>query len=89
MEDVFLTTGETATLRDYNLQKDSTVFLLARLKGGLQLKIKYDTEEKKVEISNDATVSDLKTHLQGIKALPTYADLSFAGLAMKLTDKLS
>lgn len=56
MEDILYSTGETATLRDYNLQKDSTIFLVARLKGGLQLRIKYDQEEKKVDISDDATV---------------------------------
>ena len=69
MEDV-LSNGETTTLRDYNIQKDSTVFLLARLRGGLQLRIKYDSEEKKVDISNDATVSDLKDYLKGNKSFP-------------------
>ena len=70
MEDIFLATEETATLQDYNIQNNSTVFLLARLKGGLQLKIQYDSEEKKVDISNDATVSDLKEYLKGNKSFP-------------------
>ncbi len=63
--------------------------MVARLKGGLQLKIQYDSEEKKVDIGNDATVSDLKDYLKGNKTFPTFSILSFAGLEMKLTDKLS
>ncbi len=67
MEDVFYSTEKTATLMDYNIQKNSTVWMLARLKGGLELKVVYDAEEKKVEISKDATVADLKNYLKGIK----------------------
>jgi hypothetical protein len=60
-----------------------------RLLGGLQLKIKYDTTEKTVEIKNDATVSDLKELLKSRKEFPRMNNLSCAGLEMKLTDKLS
>ncbi len=70
LEDIYYPTGETALIKDYDIQSGSTILILYRLLGGLQLKIKYDTTEKTIEIKNDASVSDLKDLLKSRKEFP-------------------
>ena len=47
MMDVLHPTNEKALLKDYNIQRDSTIHLVVRLLGGLQLEVKYETDDGK------------------------------------------
>jgi hypothetical protein len=47
MMEILHPTNEKALLKDYNIQRDSTIHLVIRLLGGLQLEVKYETDDGK------------------------------------------
>lgn len=64
--------------------------LLIRLRGGLELTIKYEEEEIKFDIyDSNATLADLKKLLKSKKKFPSSGKFAYCGVEMKDEDKLS
>lgn len=88
MEDINHKNESVALLKTYDVENFSTIFLTISNAKILKLKLKYAENEKEVEISNNASVLDLKAKLNILKQFPISPVLSFGEIEMKSTFKL-
>eukprot|EP01026_Neomeris_dumetosa_P043583 TRINITY_DN36609_c0_g1_i1.p2 TRINITY_DN36609_c0_g1~~TRINITY_DN36609_c0_g1_i1.p2 ORF type:complete len:161 (+),score=20.54 TRINITY_DN36609_c0_g1_i1:27-485(+) len=60
------------TLADYNIQKESTLFLVVRLRGGMQIYVEIITGKKiALQVESSETVESLKQKIQNKEGIPS------------------
>ena len=71
---------ENGTIKDYNIQKENTLFLVLRLRGGMQIFRKTVFKTITLDVEPSDSIDIIKEKIQERDGIPTYVQrLLFAG----------